>query len=179
MTSDRPVIITAGLTPNSAPLGTNPYKANRFEAVPNHFLCSEQRLLANPLGLELRSRQAMPAQPQRPLPRILLRQQLSPLRLIDSLAAFAGNWTIPDSAYRNMVTTRSSPRGNAAPARGAPSGRRAHGRARRGHVASTRGASNAATAPRNRPAGRGRAASRAGRSGGAARGQHLLNHLTQ
>ncbi|RLL97381.1 hypothetical protein CFD26_106848 [Aspergillus turcosus] len=82
-----------------------------------------------------------------------------------------------------MVTTRSASRGNAAPARAAPSGRRGRGRARRGHLVSTRGASSAAaaatTAPRGRgrPAGRGRAASRAGRGGGALRGQRGGAHV--
>lgn len=84
-----------------------------------------------------------------------------------------------------MVTTRSASRGNAAPARAAPSGRHGRGRARRGHLVSTRGASSAAaaatTAPRGRgrgrPAGRGRAASRAGRGGGALRGQRGGAHV--
>ncbi|KAF7130908.1 hypothetical protein CNMCM5793_003778 [Aspergillus hiratsukae] len=84
-----------------------------------------------------------------------------------------------------LVTTRSASRGNAAPARAAPSGRRGRGRARRGHLVSARGASSAAAAAttaargrgRGRPAGRGRAASRAGRGGGALRGQRGGAHV--
>lgn len=76
---------------------------------------------------------------------------------IDSLAACAGNWIITDSAYRNMARRRSSAR-----------------RASRGRAPTSRGsAATANPAPvrarRGRPAGRGRAASRAGRRGRAAR----------